>query len=53
MKLNLLLLRSRVVLDVWIDANRKLDTVAFELLAVGNRPHRDRVPVQDVDLLEG
>ena len=49
--LNLLVLRSRVVLNVY-NINRQLDTVAFELLTVGDRAHRGGVLVQKVDLFE-
>ena len=44
------LLGSRAVRGL---GNRELYTVVFELLAVGNRAHRDGVSVQEVDLLEG
>ena len=50
--LNLLVLGSRVVLSAYT-INRELDTVAFELLTVGDRAHRSGVPVQKVDLFEG
>ena len=48
-KLYFLLLGSRVVRDV---GNRELCTVAFKLLAIGNRAHRGGFSVQEVNLLE-
>ena len=50
-RLNLLVLGSRVMLNVY-NINRQLDTVAFELLTVGDRAHRGGVLVQKVDLFE-
>ena len=50
-ELNLLVLGSRVMFDA-NTINRELDTVAFELLTVGDRVHRGGVLVQKVDLFE-
>jgi len=49
--LNLLVLGSRVMLNAYT-INREFDTVAFELLTVGNRAHRSSVLVQKVDLFK-
>lgn len=43
------LLGSRVARGV---VNRELYTISFELLAVGNRAHRDGVSIQKINLLE-
>ena len=51
-KLNLLVLRGRVLFEV-CTTSRELDTVAFELCAVGNGAHWGGVLVQEVDLFEG
>jgi hypothetical protein len=51
-KLNLLVLQGGVLFDVGT-TGRELDTVAFELLTVGNGAPWGGVLVQNVDLLEG
>jgi len=54
-KLNLLVLlvpQGGVLFDV-CTTSRELDTVAFELFAVGDGAHWGGVLVQNVDLLEG